>query len=257
MKFTFTGTGTSQGVPVIACPCAVCHSADPRDNRLRTSGLLSDGKTTLSFDAGPDFRQQMLRHAVKELDAIVFTHPHKDHVAGLDDVRAYNYLHKRKMPVFANRETINHLKREFFYIFENPDYPGVPQLDIQEIADYQSFSAGDIHLKALPVMHASMKVFAFRIGSFAYVTDANVISDQTLHELKGLEVLVINALRHEKHYSHFNLAEAIEVVQKLKPARAYLTHISHQMGLHSEVSETLPPGIELAWDGLEIELTSP
>ena len=252
MKFTFLGTGTSQGVPVIACKCEVCQSKDPYDTRLRTSGLLESSQTTLVFDTGPDFREQMLKHHVEVLDAVVFTHPHRDHVAGLDDVRSYNFLLKRDMPVFASQATIEHLKHEFYYIFDNSDYPGVPKLEIHEI-EKDSFTIGDIDLTPIPVMHGKMPVLGFRNGPFAYVTDVNYISPKSFEKLKGVEILVLSALRIKPHHSHYHLEEAIEVAQKIGAEKVYFTHISHLMGLQAEVSKLLPPGIRLAYDGLILE----
>ncbi len=254
MLFTFLGTGTSQGVPVIACPCHVCNSDDPRDNRLRTSGLLTDRNTTIVFDTGPDFRQQMLRQKVKVLDAVVFTHPHKDHTAGLDDVRAYNFLLKKEMEVYANSLTIDSLKREFPYIFSEEKYPGVPEIKVKEIYPYHQFKIGEIELLPIEVMHHKMRVLGFRIGDFAYITDANFIPDNSMSHLYGLDTLVLNALRIQKHLSHFNLEEAIAVVEVLKPKRAYFTHISHLMGTHQEVTLRLPANVRIATDGLTIEV---
>ncbi len=251
MKFTFTGTGTSQGVPVIACPCEVCASSDPRDNRLRTAGLLQSDTTTLAFDTGPDFRQQMLRHKVSVLD-VVFTHQHKDHVAGLDDVRAYNFLLGRKMDIYANQATVDQLKREFYYIFEEKQYPGIPQIDLHLI-DTAPFRVGDIDLIPVPVMHYKLPVLGFRAGKFAYVTDANYISDASMALLEGVEILVLNALRKNKHLSHFTLDEAIGIAEQLNVKKAYFTHISHLMGRHETVNRDMPPIAELAYDGLTIE----
>lgn len=252
MKFTFIGTGTSQGIPVIACPCEVCVSADPRDNRLRTAGLLQSDTTTLVFDTGPDFRQQMLRHQVKVLDAVVFTHQHKDHVAGLDDVRAYNFLLNRKMDIYANQLTIDHLKREFYYIFEENQYPGIPMIDTHLI-ESAPFQVGDIGLTPVPVLHYKLPVLGFRVGKFAYITDANYISDESMALLEGVEILVLNALRLKKHLSHFTLDEAIEVAEKLRVKAAYFTHISHLLGKHEEISKRLPAHMQLAYDGLSLD----
>ena len=250
MKFTFLGTGTSQGVPVISCRCEVCQSLDRRDKRLRTSGLLQSDTTTLVFDTGPDFRQQMLRQQVDVLDAVVFTHSHKDHVAGMDDVRAYNFFLKRSMHIYADPFTLDRLKVEFHYIFEG-DYPGVPRVVLHKITD-EKFQVGDISLQPVPVMHKDMPVLGFRSANFAYVTDANYISPTSMERLMGLDILVLNALRLKAHYSHFNLDEAIEIIETLKPRKAFLTHISHQMGMHERVNAYLPEHIELAYDGLEL-----
>lgn len=252
MKLTFLGTGTSQGVPVIGCTCAVCLSADERDKRLRTSALLSSGNTTLVFDTGPDFRAQMLRANVTELDAVVFTHPHKDHTAGLDDVRPFIFRQEKPMAIYANALTIASLKREYAYAFATEKYPGAPTFDLHEISD-APFQVGDIELTPIPVDHYNMPVLGFRAGNLAYVTDANYISDASLALLEGLEVLVLNALRKEQHYSHFTLEEALAVVERLQPKRAVFTHISHLMGKHADVSRELPAHVALATDGLVVQ----
>lgn len=253
MEFTFLGTGTSQGVPIIACQCEVCRSLNPKDKRLRTAGMIRSASTTVVIDTGPDFRQQMLREEVKQLDAVVFTHQHKDHVAGLDDVRAFNYLQQRDMPIYANEGTIDRLKMEFSYAFGENQYPGVPKLLIEEI-DEAPFTVGDIDLQPIPVWHKDMKVLGFRIGTFAYITDANQIPDSSLELLEGVETLVLNALRRRPHYSHFTLAEAIGMATRIGPKQAYFTHISHLLGSHDEVMAELPDGIALAYDGLKIPI---
>lgn len=253
MKFTFTGTGTSQGIPVIACKCEVCMSENPKDKRLRTSGVLSHKNTTIVFDTGPDFRQQMLVNHIDEVNAIVFTHKHKDHTAGLDDVRAYNYHYRRHMPIYADHSTIEHLNKEYYYIFENQDYPGIPKLELEEIFPLQPFEVGDISLQPIPIMHGNLQILSFRVADFAYVTDAKVIPEASKEKLQGLDTLVLNALRHKAHHSHLTLSEALEVIEELKPKKAYLTHISHLLGKHDEVSATLPENVFLAYDGLQLE----
>lgn len=254
MKFTFLGTGTSQGIPVIACPCNVCQSLDSKDNRLRTSAMLETEGTTIVFDSGPDFRQQMLREKVKILDALVFTHPHKDHTAGMDDVRAFNFLLQRKMDVYANKGTIESLKREFPYIFSEQKYPGVPEIDFHEISPYKSFQVGNIKLLPIEVMHYKMSVLGFRYKNFAYITDANFISEESIARLQNLDVLVLNALRLEPHISHFSLSEAIAMAQRLGAKQTYFTHLSHLMGKHEDVTKLLPEGIAIAYDGLQIAI---
>lgn len=253
MKFSFLGTGTSSGVPMIACDCYVCTSKDPRDKRLRTAGLLEKRNTRIVFDTGPDFRQQILRSGIKELQAVVFTHSHKDHIAGMDDIRAFNFFMKQDMNIYGTSITLDRVKIEFSYIFEAADYPGVPRVRIHEI-DENPFRIGDIDLTPIPVLHKEMEVYGFRSGNFAYVTDANYISPESMEKLRGLDVLVLNALRWEKHYSHFTLDEAIEIIEELRPQKAYLTHISHQLASHEKLLEYLPKGIEPAYDGLEIEV---
>lgn len=253
MKLTFLGTGTSQGVPVIACRCRVCRSVDERDRRLRTSALLTtnEGKHIL-FDIGPDFRQQMLRQKVESLDAIMVTHAHRDHVAGLDDVRSFNYVQHKNMDVYLNAIAKHALMRDYGYIFEHHEYPGLPEADLHEVD--APFVAAGVTVVPVKAMHKDLPILAFRVGEMAYITDANYIAPEELEKLKGVKVMVINALRREKHFSHFSLPEALEVIDKVQPEQAYLTHISHEMGLHSEVEKTLPEGVFLAYDNLEVEI---
>jgi phosphoribosyl 1,2-cyclic phosphate phosphodiesterase len=254
VKLTFLGTGTSQGVPVIACQCRVCQSQDQRDKRLRTSALLcTDSGRRILFDIGPDFRQQMLRHKVSGLEAILVTHAHRDHVAGLDDVRSFNYLQHKNMDVYLNYEAKIALLRDYKYIFEYHQYPGLPEADLHEVGDKPFEAAGETVIP-IQAMHKDLPILGYRIGAFAYITDANHIDPEELDKLNGLKVLVINALRKEKHFSHYSLPEALEVIEKLKPEHAYITHISHEMGLHAEVSEQLPPRVSLAFDGLEVNI---
>ena len=251
MKITFLGTGTSQGVPVILCSCAVCRSADPRDRRLRSSVRIeTDGKTLL-IDTGPDFREQMLRSQTARIDAILYTHEHKDHIAGLDDVRPYNFLGGQHIHIYATEQVEAALQREFSYAFAKEKYPGVPELSIHRIANNE-FEAAGIRVMPIAAMHAEMPVTGFRIGGFTYITDANFITDEELEKAQGSEVFVINALRREKHYSHFNLDEALELIRKVNPKQAYLTHISHRLGLHADLEKELPPDVTVAYDGMEI-----
>lgn len=253
MKVTFLGTGTSQGVPVIACDCEVCTSEDPRDERMRSSIMLSDGDRNLVIDTGPDFRRQMLLNSVKTLDAVVFTHEHKDHIAGLDDIRAFNFRQRRKMDVYASERVQEALKREFHYVFADIKYPGVPEIALHEI-DIRPFQAAELKLTPIEVMHHKLPVYAFRVGDFAYVTDANYIAPEEFDKLRGVRYLIINALRRETHLSHFNLEEALEIIRILNPERAFLTHISHLLGRHAEVASELPEGVEIAYDGLTFEV---
>jgi phosphoribosyl 1,2-cyclic phosphate phosphodiesterase len=253
MQITFLGTGTSQGVPVIACGCEVCQSLDFRDKRLRVSIHIEiDGKSFV-IDTGPDFRQQMLRERIKNLDAVIFTHEHKDHTAGLDDVRAYNFFQKKDMPVYARKQVLEQIQQEFAYAFTAIKYPGIPQIDLHEIEN-QPFEIAGVNFTPVEVMHLHLPVFGFRIKDFTYITDVNFISDEELEKVKGSKIVVIGALRKEKHLSHFSLSEAIEVLEKIAPEQAYITHISHQMGLHREVEMELPPFIHLAYDGLVLKL---
>lgn len=251
MKFTFLGTGTSQGVPVITCQCMVCQSNNKKDKRTRTSLMVQSENTTIVIDTGPDFRAQMLREQVQDLDAIVFTHSHKDHVAGLDDIRPFNYMLGKTIDTYAEKSVQDVLKKEFAYIFADEKYPGVPQIHLNTIEE-QVFLVGDVNFMPIRVMHKNMPVLGFRINDFTYITDANFISETELEKLKGTRILVLNALRREKHYSHFSLAEAIEIAQKVKAEQTYFTHISHHLGLYEDVSKELPPNIFLAYDGLQI-----
>ena len=253
MKITFLGTGTSQGVPVIACNCLVCASDNKHDKRLRVSVLIEYQGKAIVIDSGPDFRYQMLRSSVDHLDAVVFTHSHKDHIAGLDDIRAYNFFSQRSMPLYANEETADAIKRDFYYAFREKKYPGIPELDLHVIDD-QPFSVGDLHLIPIQVRHLHMGVTGYRIGNFTYITDANFIEASEKEKIKGSEVLVVNALRQEKHISHFNLQEAIALATELNIPQTYFTHISHQMGHHQSVNLTLPKGMQLAHDGLVISV---
>lgn len=251
MKITFLGTGTSQGVPVIACECPVCLSGDPHDSRLRASLLFESDGTTLLFDAGPDFRQQMLREKVKKLDAILITHEHKDHIAGMDDVRAFNYKSQDAVDIFAEERVQKTIKREFSYVFSEYQYPGIPKMRLNEIPEYE-FKVRNIAVTPIRVRHMNLEIYGFRIGNFAYITDANYIPEQSKEKLFGVKYLVINALRKEKHISHFSLREAIDLIREISPRKAFITHISHQMGLHKDVSEELPAGIFLGYDGLSL-----
>ena len=238
---------------MIGCACAVCTSTDKRDNRLRSSILVESANTTLVVDTTPDFRYQMLRAKVMHLDAVVFTHPHKDHVAGLDDVRAFNFFQEQAMQIYANQMTIDALMREFAYAFADKKYPGVPNLELNTITN-DPFVIGDIPIQPVEVWHLKMPVLGFRFGPFTYITDANRIDEAEKDKIRGSEVMVVNALRREKHISHYTLDEAVALVQELNVPTAYFTHISHQLGLHEEVEDRLPRGIHLAYDGLVVNV---
>ena len=239
---------------MIACGCEVCKSSNEKDKRLRSSILVQSATTTIVVDTGPDFRSQMLRIGLKELDAVVFTHPHKDHVAGLDDVKAFNFFMKKPMQLFANSLTEEALRREFYYAFSATKYPGIPELNINPIST-EPFMIGDIPVIPVLTWHLKMPVLGFRFGKFTYITDANRIDDEEKEKIKGSEVIVLNALRKQTHIAHFTLGEAIEMAQELKVPTAYFTHISHQLGLHDEVESELPDGIHLAYDGLELNFS--
>lgn len=253
LTITFLGTGTSSGVPMIACPCEVCHSTNPKDKRLRSSILVQSATTTLAVDAGPDFRYQMLRANVTHLEAILFTHPHKDHIAGLDDVRAFNFFSRKPMNVYANELTQEVVVREFPYAFSDNKYPGLPEISLHSI-DMETFMVGDIPVTPVMVWHLKMPVLAFRFGKFTYITDANRIDAAEKEKIKGSEVMVLNALRKEKHISHFSLAEAISIAQELQVQQTWLTHISHQLGKHDDVNKELPNGVALGYDMLQINI---
>jgi phosphoribosyl 1,2-cyclic phosphate phosphodiesterase len=253
MKVTFLGTGTSQGVPLIACNCPVCRSESPFDKRLRTSVMVEESGFRLVIDTGPDFRQQMLREQVERLDAVVFTHEHKDHIAGLDDIRAFNFSQNKAMDVYASERVQTALRREFSYIFEDNPYPGIPKINLHSI-DGHPFSLGPWSIIPIDVFHYKLPVLGFRIGDFTYITDANAIEDAEKEKIAGSKVLVLNALRRESHISHFTLEQAIALSRELKVEKTYFTHISHQLGLHEAVEKELPEGIWLAYDGLSIML---
>ena len=252
MKLTFLGTGTSQGVPVIACDCKVCRSTDTHDKRLRTSALLEiDGKVLL-IDAGPDFRQQLLRAEVKQLNAILLTHEHKDHAAGLDDVRAFNHITGRAVDIYAETRVLDALRKEYNYVFAEHKYPGSPEMSLHAI-DERPFEAADIHITPVRVWHYRMPILGFKIGRIAYITDAKTIDDGEREKLKNLDILVVNAVKHGTHISHFSLEEALAFIDEMKPRRAYLTHLSHRLEKHAELQAKLPPNVFLAYDGLVVE----
>lgn len=253
MKIVFLGTGTSQGVPVIGCDCEVCQSLDYRDKRLRSSVYIEHEGSHIVIDTGPDFRQQMLRERIQKLDFVLFTHSHKDHTAGLDDVRAFNFKQQMDMPLYGRAEVLAQLKTEYYYAFLEKKYPGSPQLQLNEINE-SPFEVSHLKITPLPVTHLQLPVLGFRIGDFSYITDANKIPEITFDRLKGTKVLVLNALQKEPHISHFNLEEAIQMAKQINAEKTYFTHLSHRMGLHKEVSLELPDGIEFSYDGLSITL---
>jgi phosphoribosyl 1,2-cyclic phosphate phosphodiesterase len=253
LKVTFLGTGTSQGIPVITCNCIVCQSTDHKNKRLRVSVLVETGDKTIVIDSGPDFRYQMLRAGVKDLDAILFTHEHKDHVAGLDDIRPFNYLLKKNIDIYATERVQHALRKEFSYIFSEVHYPGLPQIDLHTI-DNETFYVGETAIMPLDIMHYKLPILGFRIGDFTYITDAKTIADETIEKIKGTRILVVNALQKEQHISHFTLDEAVTFAQQIGAETTYFTHISHNLGLHELVEKDLPANIKLAYDGLMISL---
>lgn len=253
MKITFLGTGTSQGVPVIGCDCQVCKSLDFRDKRFRTSIHLEANGVSVVVDTGPDFRMQMLRAGVKRLDAVIYTHEHKDHTAGLDDIRPFNFSQKIDIPIFGQKQVLDQIRREFSYIFSDKKYPGVPQVQAIEITE-NPFRVDGLPVIPIPVLHYKLPVLGFRFGDFSYITDANFIPDESLKLLEGTEILVLNALQKESHISHFTLDEAVHMARKIGAKQTYFTHIAHRLGLHEQVDRELPAGIALAYDGLELTL---
>nr|WP_299418157.1 MBL fold metallo-hydrolase [uncultured Emticicia sp.] len=255
MNVTFLGTGTSGGIPVLTCDCEVCNSLDYRDKRLRVSVWIEVEDKSFVIDTGPDFRLQALRERIPRIDGIIYTHEHKDHTAGLDDIRPYNYLHgTQHLDLYGHSRVLAQLKREFAYAFEEQKYPGVPLINVHEIEGHHSFKIKDEIFTPIEVLHHHLPVLGFRIQDFTYITDVNSISDQELEKVYGSKVLVLGALQRLKHISHFTLDEAIEVAQKVNADMTYFTHISHKMGLHSEVEKELPQNIRLAFDGLKVKI---
>lgn len=252
MKITFLGTGTSTGIPLIGCDCEVCTSKDPKDNRLRTSVFIETDDLKLVIDTGPDFRQQLLREGIDDIDAVLYTHPHKDHVSGLDDIRPINYLKQKVIDVYANQITLDRLKLEYQYIFDN-NYPGVPQIKTHLIQE-PKISINTLEIEVIEAMHGKMPVLGYKLGEFVYLTDVNYISEEEISRIKGAKILVVNAIHHKKHYSHFNLEEALDFINKVEPDSAYLIHLSHKMGKHSEIEAKLPPNVYVSFDGLKLEL---
>lgn len=252
-KITFLGTGTSQGVPMIGCHCEVCSSSDKKDTRLRSSVSIEENGVRLIIDSGPDFRYQMLRSKIEDIDAILFTHAHKDHTAGLDDVRAYNYILKRNIDIYAEKTCMNVIMKDFDYAFSEYKYPGVPEIT-PHLIEIAPFEIKGVKVTPLRGLHHKMGVLGFKIGDVAYLTDMNFIADSELEKIKGINTLIITALRHEPHLSHFTLNESIEISKKVGAKHTYFTHISHQLGLHDMIEKTLPKDMHLGYDGMVVEI---
>ncbi|MFT6969867.1 MAG: phosphoribosyl 1,2-cyclic phosphate phosphodiesterase [Roseivirga sp.] len=250
MKVTFLGSGTSQGVPVIGCNCKVCTSLDFRDKRLRASVHIEIEGHSFIIDSGPDFRQQVLRERINQLDALIFTHEHKDHTAGMDDIRSFNFLQKKDMPIYGRKSVLDQLKREFAYIFEGTKYPGIPRVEVLEIEN-KPFDIEGVKFTPIEVLHYKLPVFGYRIEDFTYITDAKTITQEEKQKIKGTKVLVLNALQSEPHPSHLTVDEAIELAQEINAERTFFTHMSHKIGTHSKISARLPKNIEFAFDGLK------
>lgn len=256
IEITLLGTGTSQGIPVIGCTCKVCTSTDNRDKRLRTAAFIQVNDTGIAIDLGPDFRRQMLDNAISNVHCVLLTHEHNDHISGLDDIRPINFLYRRDIPIYGSGRSLLEIKRRFFYAFDpNYYYPGKPRLTAMIIND-QPFMIGDIEVVPIPVDHGNMAIYGYRIGDLAYITDAKTIPDASKLLLQNLQVLILNALRFESHETHLNITEAIELVNELKPARCYITHISHDAGLHEDIDKILPEGTRVGYDGLTIRIES-
>ncbi len=257
MRITFLGTGTSQGIPVIGCGCDVCQSADARDKRLRVSVWIEVADKHLVIDASPDFRYQMLRAGVPRVDAVLVTHEHRDHIGGLDDLRPFNFKYEMSIPIYAQPRVCGELRQAYNYIF-NSNYPGIPQLDLMPIDEHRPFYLFDnqVEITPIPILHGKLPIVGYRIGNAAYLTDVKTISDDSLAKLQNLDTLIISALHHELHHSHNTLAEALQWVQLIQPRQTYLTHMSHQIGTHAHVSQSLPPNAQLAFDGLQLNINS-
>ena len=250
MKITILGTGTSQGIPVIGCHCPVCRSTNPRDKRLRTSLLVETETTAITVDVGPDFRQQMLRYQVDDLDGTFLTHEHNDHVAGLDDIRPYNFINQKDFPLYGLPRVLDNIRERFAYVFAEKKYPGSPSAELVEIKPWDEIVFGDIRVTALPVHHGSLDILGFSFGPLVYFTDVKYLDQEVIDAIRGVEILIINALHHRPHHSHLNLEEALELIEEIRPQKAFLTHISHTMGFHEEVNAILPENVKLAYDGL-------
>ena len=250
---TFLGTGTSQGVPLVGCRCKVCTSSDPKDKRLRTSALIQTSKSSILLDAGPDFRYQMLHYNVRRIDAILLTHSHRDHIAGLDEVRTYNYFQKGPIPLYGSEQTLEGVKRFIPYAFGKDRYPGAPEFTMHKVGT-RAFHLFDLNIIPIKIQHYQMDVTGYRIGDFTYITDAKSIEAASVDKIRGTKTLVINALRKEPHLTHFSLSDALQLIDEIKPERAYLVHTGHALG-YAQTQAELPKGVQMAYDGLSIDLT--
>lgn len=253
MKITLLGTGTSLGVPIIGCDCNVCTSPDPRDNRLRSSALIEWEGRVFLIDAGPDFRQQMLRTSVRNIDAILLTHEHKDHVSGLDDIRALNFLHRKAIDIYAEKRVQEAIRKDFAYVFSVIQYPGIPQMNLHPI-EPGTIEINGLNITAIRAMHYKLPILGFRFGDFTYISDSNYIPAEEMEKIRGTRILVINALRWEAHLSHHSIPEVIQIIEEIKPEMAYLTHLSHQAGRYQDLMRELPEGVEPGFDGQVIAL---
>ena len=253
MEITFLGTGTSNGIPVIGCKCPVCRSNDKRDRRLRTSLYVKNDDVAIVIDTGPDFRTQMLDNEIEQLDAVLITHPHKDHLAGLDDIKPFTWINKKPFPIYGNKYSIDAVKTEFSYAFEKFCYPGTPAFDIHEI-EKEPFTINTTQIIPIPLLHYKLPILGFRIENMAYITDASAIPEDSFSLLKNLNILIINALRIKPHIAHFSLNEALQMIATIAPQKAFLTHVGHDLGLYKEVSARLPENVCLAFDGLNVEV---
>lgn len=255
MKLTFLGTGTSSGIPLLACTCRVCRSPDPRDRRLRSSVLIEAQGRTLLVDAGPDFREQMLRHDVAHLDAVLITHGHRDHIAGIDDLRAYNFATGRDMDLYADAIGARMIRQQFPYIFETDPYPGVPRLDLHEISHERNIQVAGIPIDPVQIWHGKLPILGFRIGGLAYLTDVKTIDPTERAKLRGIDTLIVSAIRDEPHHAHMNLDQALAFIRDVGPRRAYLMHFSHYIGRHADLVRRLPSSVDAAYDGLTLAVS--